>query len=392
MLDEIGPAGTGVTDMNAPEIREVVLWPALMSGAGGVEWYFGYHALPLGGDMRTEDFRTREEMWLYTRNARRFFEENLPYWEMEPDDALLRGSSGEVFRKAGEIYAVYLPPGSSGAELDLGPSTGSLDLRWFDPREGAFVGDSTSVDPSAPIALDPPSSPSADWVALLTGTVTVAERSCDFRAVDDVVVIEGEDLPGGGDWRTGSDGEATGGGYLRWEGAQSLGSAANGTMAVDVQIDTPGLYRLQVRARVGMGSDSTEHNDTWMRWADADAYYGSVGTPEDRVYPRPLCQDTSLMSSIEAMPSVTQASCPEGTSTDGYFKIYCSGALAWRWSAFTSDSDAHPVFARFDAPGVYRFELAARSSYHQIDRIVWHHVDVPVSEAQDLGRASGACE
>ncbi len=393
MLDEIAPAGVGVTDTNAPEIRELTLWPALMSGAGGVEWYFGYHALPLGGDMRTEDFRTREEMWVYTRNARRFFEDNVPFWEMEPADELLRGT-GDVLAKPGEVYAVYLPSGAAGAELDVG-GTGSLALRWYDPRAGAFVGAAVDVDPSAPIALDPPSEPGMDWVALLEGAVTPITPpvgACDYRAVNGIVVIEGEDLPASGDWTRGTDGGALGGGFLMWTGAQSFGSSANGRLGVDVRIDEPGLYRLSVRARVGNGTDATEHNDTWFR-IDGDAYYGIRGAApnEDHVYPRPLCEDSAFLASVEADPDVVDASCPNGTSHDGYFKVYCSGALDWRWSAFTSDSDGHDIYARFDAPGVYRLRLAARSSHHQIDRIVLHRAGVSNAAARDASLTATRC-
>ena len=391
MLDEISPAGVGVTDENAADIRERTLWPALMSGSGGVEWYFGYHPLPLGGDMRTEDFRTREEMWLYTRNALRFFRENLPYWEMEPRDSLLSGAEGDVFAKDG-VYAVYLRSGSSGAQLDLGSATGSLTVRWFDPRAGTFVGDAATVDAGAPIDLTPPSDTDLDWVALVEGEVTVDPLACDYRAVDDVVVIEGEDLPHGGAWTTGTDADALEGGFLMWEGSNSFGAVPSERIPVDIRIETPGRYRLDVRARVGNGTDSTEHNDSWFR-IEADQFFGLQGSApmEDHVYPRPLCEDAGFLSSVEADPDVVQASCPNGTSAEGFFKVYCSGALDWRWSANTSDSDAHAVIARFDAPGVYRLVLAPRSSFHQIDRIILFHEGVTAADARDASLGATPC-
>lgn len=389
MLDEIAPAGVGVTDMNAAEIRRLTLWPALLSGAAGVEWYFGYHALPLGGDVRVEDFRTREEMWRYTRFARHFLEDNLPFWEMEPRDALLRGT-GEVFAKDGAVYAVYLPAGD--ATLDLGTATGSLELRWFDPSTGEFAGDATTVDPSSPITLSPPSG--ADWVALLEGTVTPGESpECDYRAVDGIVAFEAEDLPHSGDWRVATDADASGGAYLEWAGSPSLPRPSGEPLSVDIEISEPGLYRLQVRNEVGFGTSATDHNDTWMRFGDADAYYGSQGSAptEDRVYPRPLCEDGSFIASIEAMSGVSEASCPAGASGDGYFKVYSSGALMWRWSAFTSDSDAHRIVVRFDAPGVYRFDLSARSDFHRLDRIVLHRVELADGDVQDDSVGTTPC-
>jgi hypothetical protein len=152
MLDEIGPAGTGVTDTNAAQIRRETLWPAYLSGSGGVEWYFGYHSLPLGGDMRCEDFRTRADMWQYTWVARQFVEA-LPLPDMEPDDSLL-SVEGQVLYQAGVVYAVYLPSGGS-ASLDLSAESGDFQLRWYDVEDGQYGTPSTvtaggSVDLGAP--------------------------------------------------------------------------------------------------------------------------------------------------------------------------------------------------------------------------------------------------
>jgi len=143
MLDEIAPAGTGVTDSNAAQIRQQSLWPAYLSGAGGVEWYFGYHSLPLGGDMRCEDFRTRQDMWRYTWFARQFIQA-LPLAEMAPDDSLL-GTSGQVFYATGKIYALYLPNGGE-TTLDLQAETGTFSLRWYDVTTGNY---SSASDVSA---------------------------------------------------------------------------------------------------------------------------------------------------------------------------------------------------------------------------------------------------
>ena len=88
-------------------------------------------------------------MFGFMRIARQFMADNLPFWEMAPADNLLSGENstlggGEVFAKAGEVYAVYLPNASnSNATLDLtGDTRGrpeprmAADLfsqRWFNP-------------------------------------------------------------------------------------------------------------------------------------------------------------------------------------------------------------------------------------------------------------------
>ncbi|HJL17470.1 MAG TPA: hypothetical protein RMH99_17505 [Sandaracinaceae bacterium LLY-WYZ-13_1] len=217
--------------------------------------------------------------------------------------------------------------------------------------------------------------------------------ACDFRAVDGIVVIEAESLPITEDWATGSHGDAAGGEYVEWTGSSHNNDTSNGRFEVSILVEEAGLYRLQVRNRVGMGDDATEHNDTWMQFPDAAAFYGIQGPSDaqDRVYPRPRCEDAGFISGIEAMDDVAEASCPEGTSRDGYFKVYSSGALDWKWSARTSDSDAHDIVVRFDAPGVYTYQLAARGSFHQLDRIVIHRIELEDSEVRDLALEETSC-
>lgn len=171
-MDENSPAGTGLTDDNADDLRKRVLYDVYFSG-GNIEWYAGYHDLPLGGDMRLEDFRTREAMWQYMWYARRFMQENLPFWTMEPADDLLDDEAsdfggGQVFAQPGEVYALYLPKANPSGSLDLSDATGEFELRWFNPRTGDFEGATTPVDGGGVIDLgEPPSNPGEDWVVLV---------------------------------------------------------------------------------------------------------------------------------------------------------------------------------------------------------------------------------
>ena len=166
-MDEISPAGTGLTDSNADSLRAEVLYPTLFSG-GHIEWYFGYHSLPLGGDMRTENFRTREEMYEYMRYARSFMIENLPFWEMSPNDSALSGgdSDDQVFEKPGEVYALYLQDGQNGRALDV--VSGNYELRWFNPRSGSFTSGTDSLSGSSLSIGSSPNNQSEDWVVLIT--------------------------------------------------------------------------------------------------------------------------------------------------------------------------------------------------------------------------------
>lgn len=172
-MDENNPAGTGLTDSNADDLRKRVLYDVYFSG-GQIEWYFGYHNLPLGGDMKTEDFRTRQAMYGYMWHARNFMQTHLPFWEMAPADQLLAGEDGafgggEVFAKVGDSYAVYLPEASnSNATLDLAGAAGQFEKRWFNPRTGEFAGTTEIVSGNQTLTIGlPPADTGNDWVLLV---------------------------------------------------------------------------------------------------------------------------------------------------------------------------------------------------------------------------------
>ena len=63
---------------------------------------------------------------------------------------------------------------------------------------------------------------------------------------------------------------------------------------------------------------------------------------------------------------------PEGSTGNGWFKVYRSGgpASSWSWSTRTSDSDAHSIYADFMQAGKYELLISARSTNHAIDRLV----------------------
>ena len=181
--DEQGPWQTGLTDQNATDTRKRILYDALFSG-GGVEFYFGYHSLPLGGDLSVEDFRTRAEMWNAVAHARSFMESRLPFWDMEPRDDLVQGESqafggAECLAKPGEVYAIYFPRASDTGRLALQGFADTFQLQWLDPRTGEFVGgpvDLGSGGGTQDLPL-PPHDVADDWIALVRrGAVLSADR------------------------------------------------------------------------------------------------------------------------------------------------------------------------------------------------------------------------
>jgi hypothetical protein len=133
----------------------------------------------------TESFKTtaRAELWNYVWYARRFIEEQLPFWEMEPADHLVDDAATisvglgrkrtfqlgpQVFASEGQVYAIYLPSASATGTLDLSRHAGPFTIRWYNPRQGCFEGDSVALPGGIRVPLgQPPNSPHEDWVALV---------------------------------------------------------------------------------------------------------------------------------------------------------------------------------------------------------------------------------
>jgi hypothetical protein len=162
----------GLTSGNEDALRRQILYPVYFSG-GNIEWYLGYHNLPLGGDLNLEDFSTRKQMWDYMWYARRFMEDHLPFWEMVPADGLLVGEhegngAGQVFAKLGQVYAVFVPLAYATGSLDLTGQPGLYEMRWYNPRVGEFQGSLRQVAGGGWVSLGPPPAESGeDWVMLV---------------------------------------------------------------------------------------------------------------------------------------------------------------------------------------------------------------------------------
>ena len=150
---------------NMVRIRKEVLWPTYLSG-GNLE-------IIMASKLQTEDFRSIEELWRWTYIARRFVEENLPFWEMHPDDLCVVEAGDErggvqCFAKQGQFYAVYYPVTQQTGRLTLWGTQGQFEQRWFNPRTGEFTGPAIRFAPEAMRTIGPPpSQPEADWALLI---------------------------------------------------------------------------------------------------------------------------------------------------------------------------------------------------------------------------------
>jgi hypothetical protein len=209
---------------------------------------------------------------------------------------------------------------------------------------------------------------------------------CDYEAVDGVVTIEAENLPLNEMWEVGSDvADYQGTGYAFWSGQSHNNDPTHGVMSIRVRISDPGRYQLHWRAMIGMGNDTTEHNDMWIRFPDAADYYGLKGEEgaEIRRYNKPACEDTDFMAQVLALPDVSEATCAEGSTRDGWMKVYGAGQ-EWRWAGKTSDNDASDVTAEFPQAGVYTIEFAARADFFLLDTVVFHLESIRARDARGL--------
>ena len=170
-MDEIGPYWQGAlpdaNDMAHDTLRSKVLWGSLMAGGAGVEWYFGYkypHA-----DLNCEDWRLRDQLWTQTALAVKFFNQYLPYWEMESRDDLIKNSEGYCFAKPGEVYAIYIPNRNENVLLSTPELEGKTVLiSWFQPRTGDTYFNEKEIVATQEIQLGlPPQKDGLDWVVLV---------------------------------------------------------------------------------------------------------------------------------------------------------------------------------------------------------------------------------
>jgi len=158
--------------------RKEKLWPTYLSG-GMIEFI-------LDDFLETDSLKTpeREALWNYTWHARKFMQDNLPFWEMQPADELASGAGtirvgtghgksvelhAQVFAKSGKVYAVYLPKTNPSGTLDISAAKGAFKLRWYNPRTGDFEGKTIAVAGGSRVPLGtPPTDVDEDWVVLIT--------------------------------------------------------------------------------------------------------------------------------------------------------------------------------------------------------------------------------
>lgn len=190
-----------------------------------------------------------------------------------------------------------------------------------------------------------------------------------FQESGGLAIIEIESAPTYGSWEldTAILGH-TGQGYLHYKGSNMYNTPGFSLLTFEIAIETTGRYRFQWHSRIAAGTSQSDHNDSWLRFHDASDFYGEKDG--QRVYPKGTGKTPN----------------PNGSSKNGWFKIYQNNLGNWTWATRTSDHDPHEIFVEFDTAGIYTLEISGRSNGHAINRLALYHSDVNASLALDLSR------
>ena len=235
---------------------------------------------------------------------------------------------------------------------------------------------------------------------LISGTIATGGEAA-FLEENGLVIVEAESGTLDPTWALTTTGGATG----IIAGSNHFGSQNGGTIPYQITISTPGVYRFNWR-NFYSGSNATEENDNWLKFPNNNGvwFFGYKGSPGS---------EAALIAELEGAQNnivfpvgsgrESAATTPEGSSSNGYFKIYRSGGASevYDWQAFTSDNDAHNIYVRFENAGTFTMEISERSAGHAIDRIALYKVDgtnysdaqlTAAPESQQSGGGQGAAE
>ncbi|AUP80521.1 hypothetical protein [Flavivirga eckloniae] len=191
------------------------------------------------------------------------------------------------------------------------------------------------------------------------GNFILNEDTCECEEfIAAVVEVDASDVTLVGDWkkRTTIDGY-TGEGYIVWEGPGQTwkGTVGEvGKLTYKINIEKTGTYLFQWRSYIAKKAAVdpwAEHNDTWLKFPDADDFFGRKAGSTIDIYPKGSGKSPN----------------PAGENGNGFFKIYMNDVDKWSMISSTSDSDAHQVYVTFNEAKEYTVEIAARSDFHAID-------------------------
>jgi hypothetical protein len=70
------------------------------------------------------------------------FFQKVEFWNMSLSDNLVTSGTAYCLANIGQEYVIYLPDGGS-VNVDLSDATGTLDVEWYNPKDGTYYDDGT---------------------------------------------------------------------------------------------------------------------------------------------------------------------------------------------------------------------------------------------------------
>ncbi len=207
---------------------------------------------------------------------------------------------------------------------------------------------------------------------LLTLSLAISQIPLVSYEKDGLLSVEMESVRLSDGWIMGSETDSLGKSvdFIYWGGEQYFNETGHGILEIPIYINSAGTYRIDWRMKVGKGEDVTQHNDYWLKMDGAQIY--AQNHKGHKVFPRPACQ------------YVEGYDCPNGSSDDGFFKVYGQKSH-FGWHAHTSDHNGHELYVDIETPGHYEIIINARSSYCYLDKILLHDISqISKDEAQAL--------
>ncbi|MFW5699488.1 MAG: DUF5060 domain-containing protein [Bacteroidota bacterium] len=145
------------------------LWGAMLAGAWGTEWYFGYEYPH--SDLTCEDWRSRDLFWDMGKICLDFFYNNndIPVNKMTEKDELISSDGDYCYALEGDTYIILLKNGGE-STLDLKNNKDKYSVVWYDTRNGGELqtGEVKSIQGGGKKSLGlPPNNVNKDWVVLV---------------------------------------------------------------------------------------------------------------------------------------------------------------------------------------------------------------------------------
>lgn len=341
--DEQGPA-VAANLSNLDVLRKESLYGNLMGGGAGVEWYFGYQGT--FGDVQSEDWSGVEPLWNQTRYATEFFQQNLPFADMEPRNDLVSGAGTLGLAKVGSVYAVYLENAATAATLNL--TAGNYTVRWFNPEQGGALQGGTVRTLRGPgvVSLGRPPAGFDDALCLVRSTSATPAPTPGkvAQGQNGRLVLEAEAAALAGMWRKTTISGREG---VLYAGADSFARPPAGqTLSYSLRPDQSGTWSMALHSsrenslipgfRFDLG------NDAWIQVTDVAS--GNVIRTPVKLY------------------------------TD-----FGNANRVWRWGrTFDFNSSKVPAQLALTAGRTYRLDVIGRSRGYVIDRITLRRGTAPL--------------